>query len=98
MRSKLVNMHADDTTLILDGSEKSLSEALNTLESFGKLSGLKLNSKKTEAFWIGSHAGSNTTICPEYNFNWKTLKVKALGVWFSIHPEVTAHLNFQEKN
>ena len=67
------------------------------MESFGKLSGLKLNSKKTEAFWIGSHAGSNTTICPEYNFNWKTLKVKALGVWFSIHPEVTAHLNFQEK-
>ena len=93
-----ISQYADDTTLILDGSEKSLSEALNTLESFGKLSGLKLNSKKTEAFWIGSHAGSNTTICPEYNFNWKTLKVKALGVWFSIHPEVTAHLNFQEKN
>ena len=92
-----ISQYADDTTLILDGLEKSLSEALKTLESFGKLSGLKLNSKKTEALWIGSHAGSNATICSEYNFNWKTLKVKVLGVWFSIHPEVTANLNFQEK-
>ena len=66
-----IGQYADDTTLILDGSEKSLSEALKTLESFGKLSGLKLNSKKTEALWIGSHAGSNATICSEYNFNWK---------------------------
>ena len=92
-----ISQYADDTTLILDGSEKSLSEALKTLESFGNLSGLKLNSKKTETLWVGSHAGSNATICSEYNFNWKTLKVKALGIWFSIHPEVSANLNFQEK-
>ena len=40
---------ADDTTLILDGSEKSFSEALRILESFEKVSGLILKSKKTEA-------------------------------------------------
>ena len=47
-----LSQYADDTTLILDGSEKSLSEALKILQSFEKVSGLSLNSKKTEALWI----------------------------------------------
>ena len=44
-----LSQYADDTTLILDGSEKSLSETLSILESFEKVSGLILKSKKTEA-------------------------------------------------
>ena len=40
--------YADDTTLILDGSEKSFLEALKMIESFD-ISGLKLNNSKTEA-------------------------------------------------
>ena len=32
-----LSQYADDTTLILDGSEKSLSEALRVLESFEKV-------------------------------------------------------------
>ena len=35
---------ADDTTIILDGSVNSLQAALNILEIFGALSGLKINS------------------------------------------------------
>ena len=34
---------ADDNTIFLDGSRDSLIEALNTLEVFGALSGLKIN-------------------------------------------------------
>ena len=37
----------DDTTVILDGSQMSLTSSLNTLEVFGSLSGLKMNSDKT---------------------------------------------------
>ena len=44
---------ADDTTLILDGSEESLEAALNTIEIFGTFSGLKMNTTKTKAVWIG---------------------------------------------
>ena len=54
-----VSQYADNTTLILDGSEKSLSEALKILESFEKVSGLRLNSKNTEVLWIGSCAGKS---------------------------------------
>ena len=35
---------ADDTTIILDGTAKSLQATLNILEIFGEISGLKMNS------------------------------------------------------
>ena len=44
---------ADDTTLILDGCQHSLQSALNTLEIFGNISGLKMNKEKTKVIWIG---------------------------------------------
>ena len=49
-----LSQYADDTTLILDGSEKSFLEALRMIDLFGNVSGLKLNYSKTEAlFWSG---------------------------------------------
>ena len=49
---KLVQF-ADDTTLMLDGTLHSLQSALNTLEIFGSLSGLRMNKDKTKLIWIG---------------------------------------------
>ena len=40
----ILSQFADDTTIILDGSEQSLAAAIKTLESFAKLSNLKVNS------------------------------------------------------
>ena len=37
---------ADDTTIILDGTSKSLQATLNILEIFGEISGPKMNSEK----------------------------------------------------
>ena len=44
-----ISQKADDTTLTLDGSSESLVAALQTLEDFSKISGLRLNDSKTEA-------------------------------------------------
>ena len=71
--------YADDTTLILDGSEESLRESLKLLDNFGKMSGLKLNSGKTEALWIGSKTNCSLRLCPEKNF--KYLDNKNCGHW-----------------
>ena len=49
-----ISQHADDTTFVLDGSEKSLISAVQSLDDFCKISGLKLNDSKTEALLIGS--------------------------------------------
>jgi hypothetical protein len=50
----LISLYADDTFLILDGSENSLREALECFESFNKVSGLKMNSSITKAVWVGN--------------------------------------------
>jgi hypothetical protein len=42
----LISLYADDTFLILDGSENSLREALECFESFYMVSGLKMNSSE----------------------------------------------------
>ena len=80
-----LSQYADDTTLILEGSEKSLTEVLRVLESFEKVSGLRLNSKKTEALWIGSCAGKSEKLHSEKDFNWQNTKVKVLRVWLLTH-------------
>ena len=41
---------ADDTTLILDGTTNSLEAALNILEIFGSISGLKVNTERHRSF------------------------------------------------
>ena len=60
-----ISQYADDTTMILDGSRKSFTSALLDLELFGEISGLRLNSKKTEILWIGACAGLQDKLCPE---------------------------------
>jgi hypothetical protein len=52
----LISLYANHTFLILDHirSENSLKEALECFESFYKVSGLKMNSSKTKAVWVGN--------------------------------------------
>ena len=57
-----LSQFADDTSLILDGSEKSLNEALLELDWYAKLSGLNINFTKTQVVWIGSKKYSNDTL------------------------------------
>ena len=92
-----LSQYADDTTLILDGSEKSFLEALRMIDLFGNVSGLKLNYSKTEALWTGSNSDSDFKLCPEKNFKWPRKKVKALGVWLSTDPDLTVSLNYKDK-
>ena len=92
-----ISQYADDTTLILDGSQKSFTTSLKTLEFFSEVSGLRLNRKKTEAFWIGGKANSEEKLCPEIELKWIRDKVKTLGVWLSTDPVITMKENYNEK-
>ena len=65
-----LGQYADDTTLILDGSEESLLELLKIIDYFGNISGLRLNSRKTEALWIGASADWDFKLCPQKDFKW----------------------------
>jgi hypothetical protein len=64
-----ISQFADDTSVILDGSEESLNETLLELEWFKKISGLKINFSKTQVIWIGSKKYSSDRLCE----NWMIL-------------------------
>ena len=75
-----VTQYADDTTVILDGTEKSLEQVLTTLDTFQQMCGLKINQQKTSVVWIGNRKG-NSPICSHLNLDWKLNgKFDMLGV------------------
>ena len=51
-----ISQYADDSTVILDGSNRSLLQTLETLDLFERMSGLKVNEEKTNVVYIGSLA------------------------------------------
>ena len=74
-----ISQYADDTTLILDGSRESLVAALQTLEDFSKISGLRLNDSKTEALWIGSKTGQEKNLFTRKGL--KMAKMQGKSTW-----------------
>lgn len=62
--------YADDTFFLLDGAQSSLSQCLNTLELFGECSGLKMNTEKTKAVWLGRKRFSKDILLPDINLAW----------------------------
>ena len=93
-----ITQYADDTTLILDGSERSLSAALNTLEYFSTISGLHINSSKTKIIWIGFKKFSKDVFHHvRWNLSWGETKFELLGIHFSVNLQEMISLNFDSK-
>ena len=83
--------------MILDGSQASLERSFALLDSFGQLSGLRVNCGKTKVLWIGSKKGSNQIMCPQKNLKQADGKVKALGVWFCTDQNEEMKMNYVDK-
>lgn len=92
-----LSQFADDTSLILDGKEKSLSEALAELDWFAKISGLNINFSKTQVIWFGSKKYSEEVLCSGKNLTWGMTSFKLLGVNFDIDLAKLEKINFEEK-
>ena len=92
-----ISQYAEDSTLILDGSEKSMQQSFSLLDSFASISGLRVNYEKTEALWIGAMRFQRRKIAAFKNISWPSHKVKALGVWLSTIKEESITLNYDEK-
>ena len=93
----LTSLYADDTTIILDGSEKSLKYTLNILKFYANASSLHVNVEKTRVIWLGSKKGSNEKLCTETNLNWEQGNFTALGVTFSLNLEEIPNINYEPK-
>ena len=89
--------YADDTALLLDGSEKSLKNALSIVDQFSKFSGLKPNYTKTVCVKIGTLRDSELTFSENYNLIWSQQPFKFLGIFFSTDLQNMEKLNFDAK-
>ena len=56
-----------------------------TINTFGKVSGLKLNIDKTEGLWLGAGKNRHDNFA---NINWNNESIKALGVYFGYNKTV----------
>ena len=90
-----ISQFADDTTLISKDTN-SLKFSLQIIGSFGSISGLRLNKKKTKAMWIGSskHKKKKNKILAFHRIK-ETIKI--LGVHLSYNADKNNDANFFSK-
>ena len=82
-QEKKLTKFADDTSLFLNGSKKSLRKAISVLKVYEEASGLKMNLSKTKAIWVGSNRSSDTKICHELELDW-VHQFTALGIQYDV--------------
>ena len=85
---------ADDTTLMLNVTKKSLNAAINTLIMFGSFSGLTINTDKTKLIWIGKKSYSSEKIDTNQTLKWGATSFDLLGINFSVNLEQMTKLNY----
>ena len=79
-----MSLFADDTSLILTGTEASLGAALGALADFAKLSGFKINLSKTQVIWTGCKKCSKDTLCPDVKLDLAKTSFSLLGIDFDV--------------
>ena len=77
-------MLADDTSMLLDGSEKSLDTCLNVLKYFANISGLRINYDKTQVIWIGNMKYSNHRLNAGNALEWGNQQFQLLSIVFDV--------------
>ena len=83
----------DDTTLLCNDCN-SVNRAFTVLNSFGNLSGLKLNSSKTKALWLASLRNRKDE---PFNFKWPKEPLRVLGTYISYDEKQNEEFSFKGK-
>ena len=81
----IISQYADDTPIILDGSESSLNQTI--LERFSRILGLHVDSEKTQLVWIGSEKYRTNSIKIKWRLSWGKSSFKVYGITFNIDLE-----------
>ena len=93
----LVSQYADDTTVLLDGTERSLRNTITVLNFYASISGLHINIDKTKAVWIDSLINSQHSICQDLGITFEFYGFCLLRVRFSKQLETIADDNYVGK-
>ena len=93
----VISQYADDTSFLLDGTERSLKHCMRILKLYASASGLYINIEKTKVVWIGSEKNSNTRFCDEYRLSWESENFTVLGITFSKNLIDIVEVNYRKK-
>ena len=94
----LLGQYADDTFFLLDATQTSLSQCLDTLELFGECSGLKVNVEKTKAVWLGNKRFSKDILLLGKNLAWVFNEpFNILGIPFFVETQQIVEHNYKVK-
>ena len=88
-----ITQYADDTTVLVRDCD-SVLRLLELLEEFKRVSGLEINTSKTEAMWLGTWKNRKEK---PFGFKWPDDPVLALGISFTYDSERAWMLNLEEK-
>ena len=69
-KEKHMEVFADDITLCLENSMVSLKDIINIVESFGDISGLRINAKKNQAMIFGHNSSTTKPAENTLGFEW----------------------------
>ena len=92
-----ISQYADDTSAMLDGTERSLNQTLEELSRFSKISGLNINFDKTQLVWIGSEKFSTRSIKTKWKLSWGNKQFKILGILFNTDLDKMIKINYIPK-
>ncbi len=87
--------YADDTTLLMYAEANSINASITLFTNFRLISGLKINTEKTEVMRIGSIAKTNIILDTETSLKWTDKPMKALGVYFTLSIKDMLTLNYE---
>ena len=88
-----ITQYADDTTVLVRDLD-SVTQLLKHLDKFKQISGLEINTNKTEALWLGCWRSRKDK---PFGFKWPREPVCALGIHFTYDLKQAITLNFGEK-
>ena len=92
-----ISQFADDTSLFLDGSQKSFEYCIGTILEYAKYSGLAMNYDKTKVIWFGCQNPPETIYLPHLKFQWNPKTFSLLGVDFTIDLHDITDININKK-
>ncbi len=89
-----ISAYADDTTLFLDGSEKSVLSTFKILDSFCMASGMKINFDKSEAMKLGPLRDDFNVKPIGRGLSWSNGPVRLLGILLTHNEADLFDLNY----
>ena len=88
-----ITQYTDDNTVLVRDLD-SVTQLLKHLDKFKQISGLEINTNKTEALWLGCWRSRKDK---PFGFKWPQEPVYALGIHFSYNLKQANTLNLEEK-